>query len=151
MATETLGPFEREYFGWSEEEFAQRFVEKITGGRMRLGEDAVDLPITKKTSVQKVRTVYQDLANVPNLVKMLPSLASDPTPADYIRSFNNFLRDNRVSDLLHWWRKLRAGIKTPLFGSADIINVCNLKCVHCYWWTNREATAGSSPRNNGGR
>jgi MoaA/NifB/PqqE/SkfB family radical SAM enzyme len=43
---------------------------------------------------------------------------------------------------LHWWRKMRQGIKTPLFGSADIINVCNLKCVHCYWWTTREPTAG---------
>ena len=37
---------------------------------------------------------------------------------------------------------MREGTKTPLFGSADIVNVCNLKCVHCYWWTNREATAG---------
>jgi Fe-coproporphyrin III synthase len=24
-----------------------------------------------------------------------------------------------------------------LFGSADIINVCNLHCTHCYWWLNR--------------
>ncbi len=25
-----------------------------------------------------------------------------------------------------------------LFGSADIINVCNLHCTHCYWWLNRK-------------
>lgn len=28
--------------------------------------------------------------------------------------------------------------KSPLYGSADIINVCNLHCEHCYWWLNRE-------------
>jgi Fe-coproporphyrin III synthase len=25
-----------------------------------------------------------------------------------------------------------------LYGSADIINICNLHCSHCYWWLNRE-------------
>lgn len=25
-----------------------------------------------------------------------------------------------------------------LYGSADIINICNLHCTHCYWWLNRE-------------
>ena len=28
--------------------------------------------------------------------------------------------------------------KPPLYGSADIINVCNLHCTHCYWWLNRK-------------
>ena len=28
--------------------------------------------------------------------------------------------------------------KRALYGSADIINVCNLHCTHCYWWLNRE-------------
>ena len=28
--------------------------------------------------------------------------------------------------------------KPALFGSADIINVCNLHCTHCYWWLNRK-------------
>lgn len=28
--------------------------------------------------------------------------------------------------------------KSPIYGSADIINVCNLHCNHCYWWLNRE-------------
>ena len=28
--------------------------------------------------------------------------------------------------------------KSPFFGSADIINVCNLHCKHCYWWLNRK-------------
>lgn len=28
--------------------------------------------------------------------------------------------------------------KTPIYGSADIINVCNLHCTHCYWWLNRK-------------
>jgi Fe-coproporphyrin III synthase len=28
--------------------------------------------------------------------------------------------------------------KSPIYGSADIINVCNLHCKHCYWWLNRK-------------
>ena len=28
--------------------------------------------------------------------------------------------------------------RSPLYGSADIINVCNLHCSHCYWWLNRK-------------
>lgn len=28
--------------------------------------------------------------------------------------------------------------RSPIFGSADIINVCNLHCSHCYWWLNRK-------------
>jgi MoaA/NifB/PqqE/SkfB family radical SAM enzyme len=34
--------------------------------------------------------------------------------------------------------KIKFGKKVPLFGAADINNVCNLKCKHCYWWLNRE-------------
>ncbi|KAF6244273.1 radical SAM protein [Nitrosopumilus sp. b2] len=30
------------------------------------------------------------------------------------------------------------GRKSPFYGSADIINVCNLHCEHCYWWLNRK-------------
>ncbi len=28
--------------------------------------------------------------------------------------------------------------KPQMYGSADIINVCNLHCTHCYWWLNRK-------------
>ncbi|VVC06032.1 Coenzyme PQQ synthesis protein E [uncultured archaeon] len=28
--------------------------------------------------------------------------------------------------------------KSPIYGSADIINICNLHCTHCYWWLNRK-------------
>jgi MoaA/NifB/PqqE/SkfB family radical SAM enzyme len=28
--------------------------------------------------------------------------------------------------------------KSTMYGSADIINVCNLHCTHCYWWLNRK-------------
>ncbi len=28
--------------------------------------------------------------------------------------------------------------RSPLYGSADITNVCNLHCEHCYWWLNRK-------------
>jgi sulfatase maturation enzyme AslB (radical SAM superfamily) len=28
--------------------------------------------------------------------------------------------------------------KPTLYGSVDIINVCNLHCSHCYWWLNRK-------------
>ena len=142
MTLQTPETFQREYFDWSEEEFAQRFVEKITAGRIGQNEAYLDLKLEKKSTGEKVRAAYKDVTNLPNLVKVLPGLASNPTPADYARSVNNFLRDNRGGDLIHWWSKLRQGTKTPLFGSADIINVCNLKCVHCYWWTTREPTAG---------
>ena len=27
--------------------------------------------------------------------------------------------------------------KPFIYGSADIINVCNLHCSHCYWWKTR--------------
>lgn len=27
---------------------------------------------------------------------------------------------------------------SPFYGSADVINVCNLHCSHCYWWLNRK-------------
>ena len=131
MSLRSPESFRREYFDWSEEEFAQKFVEKISGGRLEQDDSYIDLKIRKTSSVQKVKTAYKDVANLPNLVKMLPALAKDPTPADYLKSLNNFLRDNRASDLLHWYGKMREGTKTPLFGSADIVNVCNLRCVHC--------------------
>ena len=28
--------------------------------------------------------------------------------------------------------------RSPFYGPADIINVCNLHCEHCYWWLNRK-------------
>ena len=28
--------------------------------------------------------------------------------------------------------------RSPIYGSADIINICNLHCTHCYWWLNRK-------------
>ncbi len=28
--------------------------------------------------------------------------------------------------------------RSPIYGSADITNVCNLHCEHCYWWLNRK-------------
>jgi hypothetical protein len=28
-------------------------------------------------------------------------------------------------------------VKTPIFGSFDVTNGCNLKCIHCYWWKNK--------------
>src|SRR5215813_10659984 len=28
--------------------------------------------------------------------------------------------------------------RPTMSGSADIINVCNLHCTHCYWWLNRK-------------
>ena len=142
MTLQSAELFQREYFDWSEEEFAQRFVEKVSAGRLRQNEAYIDLKIKKKPLGQKVKAAYQDAVNLPHLAKMLPGLATNPTPVDYARSVNNFLKDNRGRDIFHWWRKLRGGIKTPLFGSADVINVCNLKCVHCYWWTTREPTAG---------
>ena len=74
-------PFAREYFDWSEEVFAKRFVERISGGRLRQSDSYVDLKIRKTTSVQKVKTVYKDLVNLPSLIKMLPALAQARRPA----------------------------------------------------------------------
>jgi Fe-coproporphyrin III synthase len=28
--------------------------------------------------------------------------------------------------------------KPAMYGSVDVINVCNLHCTHCYWWLNRK-------------
>jgi Fe-coproporphyrin III synthase len=135
--------FHRDYFDWSEEELAKRFVDKVTTWRIGQNQNFVDLKIKEKKSLgQKVKIAYKDAVNLPNLVKMLPGLTANPKPTDYVKSFYKFTKDNRASDLFHWWNKLRNGIKTPLFGSADILNTCNLKCVHCYWWATREPTAG---------
>ena len=32
--------------------------------------------------------------------------------------------------------------RSPLYGSADITNSCNLHCGHCYWWLNRKEGDG---------
>jgi MoaA/NifB/PqqE/SkfB family radical SAM enzyme len=142
MTSQLPEQFQREYFHWSEEEFTDRFVEKVSAGRLKQDQSFVDLKIKKKSLEQKLQAAYRDAINLPNFVRMLPGLVANPTPADYVESIHNFMKDDRGRDLFHWWRRLRRGTKAPLFGSADIINVCNLKCVHCYWWTNREATAG---------
>jgi Fe-coproporphyrin III synthase len=134
--------FQREYFDWSDEEFANRFVERITAWRLKQNQSYIDLKLERKSLIRKLQAAYHDISDLPEFVKMLPGLVPNPKPADYVESVYSFLKDNRGRDFLHWWRKLRQGIKTPLFGSADIINVCNLKCVHCYWWTTREPTAG---------
>ena len=72
MALESPEQFRREYFDWSEEEFAQRFVEKISAGRLKQNGAYVDLKLKKKSSGQKVKAVYQDVANLPRLVKTPP-------------------------------------------------------------------------------
>lgn len=141
----TLQPseqFQREYFDWSEEEFARSFVERVSAWRLGQNQSYVDLKLEQKSLVRKLQAAYQDIFDLPDFVKMLPGLPANPKPTDYVESIYGFLKDKRGNDFLHWWRKLRQGIKTPLFGSADIINVCNLKCVHCYWWTTRDPTAG---------
>ena len=44
----------------------------------------------------------------------------------------------QVYDLYKWYRNLKKNnVKTPIFGSFDITNGCNLKCIHCYWWKNK--------------
>src|ERR1700730_11271266 len=137
------GPFAREYFDWSREEIARRFVEQVSAGRLKQGESFVDLKIKREESIgTRIHRAYRDAVNLPNLMKMLPGLPANPTMSDYLRSVRSFMSDNRGADLFHWWKNLRDGFKTPLFGSAGILNACNLKCVHWYWWTTREPTAG---------
>jgi sulfatase maturation enzyme AslB (radical SAM superfamily) len=29
-------------------------------------------------------------------------------------------------------------VKTPLYASVDVNNICNLYCTHCHWWLNRK-------------
>jgi MoaA/NifB/PqqE/SkfB family radical SAM enzyme len=31
--------------------------------------------------------------------------------------------------------------KPAMYGSVDVINICNLHCTHCYWWLNRKNDA----------
>lgn len=56
------------------------------------------------------------------------------------RGFRQIIRETPL--YLHIFKKFAAyrflNKKSPLYGSADIINVCNLHCEHCYWWLNRE-------------
>ena len=52
---------------------------------------------------------------------------------DLIREFPFYLTFFRNIIDIKLFHKKRA-----LYGSADIINVCNLHCTHCYWWLNRE-------------
>jgi MoaA/NifB/PqqE/SkfB family radical SAM enzyme len=136
------GQLQREYFDWSEEEFAVRLVEKVSSKRLEQNQTYVDLKLEKKSLEQELQAAYRDFIDLPNLVRILPGLGANPKPADYVGSIYAYFKDNRGRDLFHWWRRLRQGTKTPLFGSADIVNVCNLRCVHCYWWTAREPTAG---------
>jgi len=142
VTLQSSGRFQRDYFDWSEEEFANRLVEKVSAGRLGQNETYVDLKLEKKSLEQELQAVYRSFIDLPNLVRMLPGLDANPKPTDYVGSIYAYFRDNRGIDLFHWWRKLGQGTRTPLFGSADIVNVCNLKCAHCYWWTAREPTAG---------
>jgi len=56
---------------------------------------------------------------------LLPVIKASFKDPDYVRMAGKIL-------------KIKLGKKVPLFGAADINNVCNLKCKHCYWWLNRE-------------
>ena len=37
----------------------------------------------------------------------------------------------KIIQIKYFWKKL------PVFGSVDIVNSCNLRCKHCYWWLSR--------------
>ena len=56
------------------------------------------------------------------------------------RGFRQILQESPL--YLHLGLKFASyrllGRTSPLYGSADIINVCNLHCEHCYWWLNRK-------------
>jgi Fe-coproporphyrin III synthase len=52
---------------------------------------------------------------------------------DLIREIPNYF------DIFIKYLSIKSLHSTPfLYGSADIINVCNLHCTHCYWWLNRK-------------
>lgn len=56
------------------------------------------------------------------------------------RGFSQIMKESPY--LFHFGVKYAAyklfNKRSPFFGSADIINVCNLHCSHCYWWLNRK-------------
>jgi len=56
---------------------------------------------------------------------LLPVIKASFKDPDYLRMAGKII-------------KIKLGKKATLFGAADINNVCNLKCKHCYWWLNRE-------------
>lgn len=142
MSSQLPEQFQREYFDWSREEFADRFVEKVTAARLKLNNAFVDLKLEENKSLeQKLQRVYQEITNLPNVAKMLPEVGTRNL-VGYLKFLHEFMQSNRGRDFLYWWMHARSGVKTPLFGSADIINTCNLKCKHCYWWTAREPTSG---------
>jgi len=44
----------------------------------------------------------------------------------------------QIYGLYKWYSNLKKSkIETPIFGSFDITNRCNLGCAHCYWWKNK--------------
>jgi len=52
---------------------------------------------------------------------------------DILRDFPSLFR------MLTKYTSIKLLKKKPfIYGSVDIINVCNLHCSHCYWWLNRK-------------
>ncbi len=44
----------------------------------------------------------------------------------------------QIYDLYRWHKNLKkSNIKTAIFGSFDVTNGCNLRCMHCYWWKSK--------------
>jgi MoaA/NifB/PqqE/SkfB family radical SAM enzyme len=72
--------------------------------------------------------------SIASLFSTLPKILtkSNRPIEDYVRLLVKMARINR-------------GAKLPIYGSADITNRCNLRCVHCYWWKNRKASAELTP------
>jgi Fe-coproporphyrin III synthase len=58
----------------------------------------------------------------------------------YGRGITDLLREMPlyVSIFAKYARIKLFNAKPAIYGSADIINVCNLHCTHCYWWLNRK-------------
>jgi len=58
----------------------------------------------------------------------------------YGRGITDLLREMSlyVSIFAKYARIKLFNAKPAMYGSADIINVCNLHCTHCYWWLNRK-------------
>lgn len=58
----------------------------------------------------------------------------------YGRGITDLLREMSlyVSIFAKYARIKLFNAKPAIYGSADIINVCNLHCTHCYWWLNRK-------------
>jgi len=73
------------------------------------------------------------LRDAPEILRIAKSLLSAGPAVFFKDAMPVGLQFKNLSKFI----RMYFGAHLPVYGSADITNVCNLKCRHCYWWKNR--------------